>query len=421
MVVLDSYHMMVVSQYFHSFLDFVHIELVCKKFYKTMSKFHYNPIPLNPKTLHHFPKIETLYVYTIKDYTFGNDLYPLDTTYPLQKSTTKPKLFYKVMFTFPITFKQTKKSLQPNYNFKHVVFTQEDARSFHGNFPTCVNELDTRCFSRVYIDTKSIEVPQRVTKVGSLCFYDSVFESVLLPNFLVSLGSECFSQCKQLTNVKLPQTIEKIPTETFSNCFLLKEITIPQKVTSIGNKAFRGCEILSQIILPNNLSEIMNSAFEGCNSLVSVVIPKSVVLIQGCAFKKCRFLEKFEFEDGVCGITEISDSLFEGCEMFKSFTIGESVTRVGYSSFKNCFNLREVVIGKSVQIISRCAFEGCSKIAQIAVPKSVLEIGERSFAKCSALSSILFDGKKYSKFDFETMFNIIQTKNTTHILDNLFI
>ncbi|ELP84143.1 leucine rich repeat containing protein BspA family protein, partial [Entamoeba invadens IP1] len=48
---LSSYHIMIVSKYFETIKDFIKLELVCKKFRGNMVKFHFNPIPLNWKTI----------------------------------------------------------------------------------------------------------------------------------------------------------------------------------------------------------------------------------------------------------------------------------------------------------------------------------------------------------------------------------
>ncbi|ELP83879.1 hypothetical protein EIN_438930 [Entamoeba invadens IP1] len=69
---LTGYHIMIVSKYLKTIIDFINLELVCKKFGGNMEKFHFNPIPLNSKTLGYFPNIETLHLWDEGDENFGN-------------------------------------------------------------------------------------------------------------------------------------------------------------------------------------------------------------------------------------------------------------------------------------------------------------------------------------------------------------
>ncbi|ELP91398.1 hypothetical protein EIN_154750 [Entamoeba invadens IP1] len=66
---------MVVSKYFATIKDFINLEFVCKKYKNNMTKFHFNPIPVNKKTIKYFPNIETLNLWRQKDETFGNSLF----------------------------------------------------------------------------------------------------------------------------------------------------------------------------------------------------------------------------------------------------------------------------------------------------------------------------------------------------------
>ncbi|ELP91740.1 hypothetical protein EIN_521670 [Entamoeba invadens IP1] len=72
MGLIDGYHMMVISQYFSTFVDFISLEFVCKKFNTNMLKFHHNLIPLTTKTIKFFSKIETLNIWSKNNETFSN-------------------------------------------------------------------------------------------------------------------------------------------------------------------------------------------------------------------------------------------------------------------------------------------------------------------------------------------------------------
>lgn len=72
-------------------------------------------------------------------------------------------------------------------------------------------------------------------------------------NDLTEIGSDAFSDCKQLTSA------------TFT------------KVTKVGSSAFNGCMSLESISLPE-VREIKESSFNWCSSLKSISMPKIEVL-----------------------------------------------------------------------------------------------------------------------------------------------
>ena len=70
---LNNYCLFIASQYFESADDFANVEIGCKRFKGNISKFFYNPIPLNLTTRRWFNYLRTLYLYSRKDEKFKND------------------------------------------------------------------------------------------------------------------------------------------------------------------------------------------------------------------------------------------------------------------------------------------------------------------------------------------------------------
>ena len=56
-----------------SYVDFKNIEIATKRAQNNMTKFFYNPIPLDETTRWLFPNLKTLYIYSSKDNKFEND------------------------------------------------------------------------------------------------------------------------------------------------------------------------------------------------------------------------------------------------------------------------------------------------------------------------------------------------------------
>lgn len=129
------------------------------------------------------------------------------------------------------------------------------------------------------------------TTTGNYTFCDCRnLTSVILPNSMISIGSEAFKDCYVLTSVTIPNSVTNIGGSAFSGCRDLAEITIPNSVTSIGQFAFAACSGLTSVIIGNSVISIGSAAFRDCTSLPSIIIPSSVTSISGGAFFNCTSL-----------------------------------------------------------------------------------------------------------------------------------
>lgn len=70
---LDFYTIYIASQYFETIDDHINLIFSSKRFELNMTKFFYNPLPLNETTREFFPNLRTLYIYSLKDYFFPYD------------------------------------------------------------------------------------------------------------------------------------------------------------------------------------------------------------------------------------------------------------------------------------------------------------------------------------------------------------
>ena len=56
-----------------------------------------------------------------------------------------------------------------------------------------------------------------------------------------------FQDCVSLESVKIPDFVTSIGTEAFENCMALKTVYIPYSITSVGDGAFDNCGSLEKI------------------------------------------------------------------------------------------------------------------------------------------------------------------------------
>jgi hypothetical protein len=112
-------------------------------------------------------------------------------------------------------------------------------------------------------EVSSVTIPNGITYIGDVAFYETALTSITLPNSVTSIGIGAFSGA-HLTSVTLPNSVTSIGDYAFSGCSGLTSITIPTSVTSIGVQAFSGCSGLTSITIPTSVTTIGEWAFWGC-------------------------------------------------------------------------------------------------------------------------------------------------------------
>jgi hypothetical protein len=76
--------------------------------------------------------------------------------------------------------------------------------------------------------------------------------SYAIPDTVVSIGIEAFSQCKDLTSVVFPCNLKTIGCLAFDNCVSLSSIIIPDSIIWMGYRMFSNCTGLKSIYMQSN-------------------------------------------------------------------------------------------------------------------------------------------------------------------------
>ncbi len=98
--------------------------------------------------------------------------------------------------------------------------------------------------------------------IADAAFMEStVIRDVTLPESLVTIGVNAFSECKNLGQV----------------VFRVNENTRESALTTIGAGAFRNCKLLEEITITKNVEAIGDEAFDGCAALTVVRIDSVAV------------------------------------------------------------------------------------------------------------------------------------------------
>ncbi len=150
------------------------------------------------------------------------------------------------------------------------------------------------------------------------------------------------------------------------------------------------------------VTTIAEYAFYNCSNLTSVTIPDSVTSIDDRAFNWCISIEKFIVDASNQYYTSDEGILFDknkttliefpAAKTDLTYTIPNSVTRLGKNSFSACKNLKSVVIPDGVTKITNSGFHMCSNLESIVIPKSVTYIEFNAFLGCNNLTDIYYTG-----------------------------
>ncbi|MBQ2374896.1 MAG: leucine-rich repeat protein [Alistipes sp.] len=122
-------------------------------------------------------------------------------------------------------------------------------------------------------------------------------------------------------------------------------ITFDGAVTEIGFMAFAYCSSLTSITIGNSVTRVVESAFFGCQSLES-------------------FHGKFASSDNRCLIIDGILISFAPAGL-TTYTIPDSVTRIGDRAFYGCDSLESITIPNSVTMIGGYAFFGCYSLTSV--------------------------------------------------------
>ncbi|ELP92892.1 hypothetical protein EIN_216370 [Entamoeba invadens IP1] len=410
MTKLETYHMMVISQYFPSIKIFVSIELVCKKYNGNMVKFHNNPISINQKTIKYFSNIETLNIYNKYDETFGNDVF---------KTTKKTNTADKIKF-FKINVWCEKYGQIIPKNVKKLgtrCLTKYKKQSI--TIPNSVTLLEDNCFSNC-TSLQFVKLPSYLQCIENGCFYCAFYlKEINIPDTGTKIGENCFECCYSLSSIKLPKALLCLPNNLCERCTNLQTVTYPTIVDTVGFKCFDGCsmqsvqilnckyrlcafafsncKLLKSVTITGNLDKIKCYCFLNCELLVSVSLPDCVTLFGDHCFNQCKSLEFIKLPEK---LNEIQVGCFGGCINLKKIEIGSKLYAIGSCCFSGCINLEDlilpnglVLIGENLKQIKDECFGGCTTL-EITVPSTLVLIGKNAFSNCK---SVIYQKKITSK------------------------
>lgn len=230
-------------------------------------------------------------------------------------------------------------------------------------------------------------------KTAIIAIPKAIKGAVAIPNGVVSISSNAFADCKDITKIEIPNSINSIGEDAFSGCdnligvyindivswcgisfentqanplsiahnlyinnSLATSLDIPDEVTSIPDYAFYGGSGITTIKIPINVTSVGTDAFAGCNNITTATLP-TIALSSITKSKLQRVV--------INGGDEIPSAAFASCSKLTTVEIGNSVTSIGQFAFSNCSSLKSINIPSSVTSIAWQTFSGCSNLTSV--------------------------------------------------------
>lgn len=100
--------------------------------------------------------------------------------------------------------------------------------------------------------------------------YKLLIKTIIIDEYITSIGSYSFSNCDQLTSLRIADTVISIGNNAFSSCIGLTTITFPSCLRSINESAFESYANLQSIRFTNDIISIGKNSFNSCQKLSKI-------------------------------------------------------------------------------------------------------------------------------------------------------
>ena len=123
---------------------------------------------------------------------------------------------------------------------------------------------------------KNLLIPNSVIAIGNEAFSDNAaIEKIILSSNLEFIGNNAFSGCWKMGDFTIPTSLKYIESEAFDGCFnAFKDLVLPKSMKHIGSHAFRNCIRLEKVVFLDEIEYIGSGIFDGCEKLTKIVVPK---------------------------------------------------------------------------------------------------------------------------------------------------
>lgn len=277
----------------------------------------------------------------------------------------------------------------PNLNKVYVMEGNENFISHDSKFIFGKSEQSKENFDVLILAVKNVE------------------NNLIIPDFIETVSSFSFSDCKQLKSIEFSTNskIQVIEKGAFYDSSIEK-VTIPPSLFDLQWGWCMKTPNLINVSIHNDnqyyaMSKEGKLIYEeteddqivlnfAVRDIRTVKIYPVINIIESFAFEECSQLREVEIDDD-SDLKKIGSYSFQYSSIEKIF-IPKLIEKIETKSFFHCHNLQKVEFSKDsiLTTIKLSAFEFTS-IQSIKIPPHVTEICESAFASCKQLREVIFD------------------------------
>lgn len=243
----------------------------------------------------------------------------------------------------------------------------------------------------------SVTLPSTLRHIGEYAFALSPFTTIVLPEGLETIGQCAFISCTKLTTLNIPGSVKKIPYELCHNDSKLVNLTINEGTTSLGTAAFHGLRNLKSFTIPSTVTEIVGNpiSYTGVRDDKLVCKSPHFIVENGILYSKDRsrlisYNSSATTFSVPSGTQEISAYAFADAvgQTLTDVTLPEGVTTLGTAAFGWCPRLKSINLPSSITKLEEQVFDFCSVLPSIHIPEGITEIKRETFYYCKALTDV---------------------------------
>ena len=261
----------------------------------------------------------------------------------------------------------------------------------------------------------TIDIPAMVKELDGTFNGCTSLHEVNLPKSLTRICDNTFDGCAALQHIYLPDQVSHIGARAFAGTGLTS-LELPAAVVTLSTDVFYGCDQLTSVTVRNtNPPYMMNRGVfsDATYAAALLYVPEiGVNHYQGSSWW-CDFTHlvprqelnnHYDFElDGIYYLItgpstvdvtykDKNYNTYSGAVNVPATVtrdgIAYSVTGVGNYAFYGSLGLTGVALPSSVTVIGGHAFEGCNGLTGIDIPESVVTIGDNAFYGCTGLTQL---------------------------------
>ena len=208
---------------------------------------------------------------------------------------------------------------------------------------------------------------------------DSTITKVIIPDSVISIGTQAFWNCTNLSKIDIPSTITYIGHDAFSLTPWLETQQKNNPLVVVNGILVDGRASEGSVIIGDDVTSICGGAFSFNNKITKITLSNTVKKIGSEAFVYCRNLKAVVMKDSVY---ELGERVFFSCRSLTYVKLSNSLKSIPEGTFEKCTKLVNVTIPYSVTKIGT-AFDGCSKLGKVTISENVALIEEGTFDYCN--------------------------------------